>query len=91
MRHARGGRPRSTCGATNSAPGSASSEPGSRPIRSCRGSLLAGNCTARLDLARFVDWFAGVVPSARDAEPSARLIAGGKSNLTCEVTDGVDQ
>jgi hypothetical protein len=38
----------------------------------------AGRVHRRLDLARFVDWFAGVDPSARDAEPSARLITGAR-------------
>lgn len=44
-----------------------------------------------LDLARFRDWFAGVVPAVADADLSAELIAGGKSNLTYDVTDGRDR
>jgi len=44
-----------------------------------------------LDLARFREWFAGVVPSVADAELSATLIAGGRSNLTYEVTDGTER
>jgi aminoglycoside phosphotransferase (APT) family kinase protein len=40
-----------------------------------------------LDLARLTPWFATSVPGgARDL--AARLIAGGRSNLTYEVTDG---
>jgi len=41
-----------------------------------------------LDLARFQDWYAQAQPAVADAELSASLIAGGKSNLTYEVTDG---
>jgi aminoglycoside phosphotransferase (APT) family kinase protein len=41
-----------------------------------------------LDLARFRDWYAEAQPALADAELSASLIAGGKSNLTYEVTDG---
>lgn len=40
-----------------------------------------------LDLSRLTDWFAEHVPGAW-GELSARHIAGGKSNLTYEVTDG---
>ncbi|MGR6319854.1 phosphotransferase family protein [Micromonospora soli] len=40
-----------------------------------------------LDLTRLAEWFAGTLPDA--AGPlTARLIAGGKSNLTYEVSDG---
>ena len=41
-----------------------------------------------LDLDRFRDWYAEAQPAVADAELSASLIAGGKSNLTYEVTDG---
>ncbi|RZU75352.1 aminoglycoside phosphotransferase (APT) family kinase protein [Micromonospora kangleipakensis] len=40
-----------------------------------------------LDLARLSDWFAASVPGAA-ADLTARLIPGGKSNLTYEVGDG---
>jgi len=40
-----------------------------------------------LDLSRLAGWFAATVPGA-DGPLSARLIAGGRSNLTYEVTDG---
>ncbi|MFG2053173.1 phosphotransferase family protein [Micromonospora sp. NPDC048930] len=40
-----------------------------------------------LDLGRLSDWFAASVPGA-GAHLTARLIAGGKSNLTYEVGDG---
>jgi aminoglycoside phosphotransferase (APT) family kinase protein len=40
-----------------------------------------------LDLGRLGAWFAGTVPGA-SAHLSARLLAGGKSNLTYEVYDG---
>ncbi|WP_422733195.1 phosphotransferase family protein [Micromonospora sp. WMMD558] len=40
-----------------------------------------------LDLARLADWFAASVPGAGGGL-TARLIAGGKSNLTYEVGDG---
>ncbi|WP_207786127.1 phosphotransferase family protein [Micromonospora globispora] len=40
-----------------------------------------------LDLARLSDWFAASVPGAAGGL-TARLIAGGKSNLTYEVSDG---
>jgi aminoglycoside phosphotransferase (APT) family kinase protein len=41
-----------------------------------------------LDLDRFRAWYDGERPGELDGELSARLIAGGKSNLTYEVTDG---
>jgi aminoglycoside phosphotransferase (APT) family kinase protein len=41
-----------------------------------------------LDLARLRPWFARVIPGATAEALSARLIAGGKSNLTYEVSDG---
>ncbi|MDH6464744.1 aminoglycoside phosphotransferase (APT) family kinase protein [Micromonospora sp. A200] len=40
-----------------------------------------------LDLARLADWFAAAVPEAA-GQLTARLVAGGKSNLTYEVGDG---
>jgi aminoglycoside phosphotransferase (APT) family kinase protein len=40
-----------------------------------------------LDLRRLAAWLPGVIPSA-GPDLSARLIAGGKSNLTYELTDG---
>lgn len=40
-----------------------------------------------LDLPRLTDWFTTSVPGT-EGDMSARLIAGGKSNLTYEVTDG---
>ena len=40
-----------------------------------------------VDLARLADWFPAHVPGA-DAPTAARLIAGGKSNLTYEIEDG---
>ncbi|MFC8616089.1 phosphotransferase family protein [Micromonospora purpureochromogenes] len=40
-----------------------------------------------LDLARLSDWFAASIPEAA-GELTARLVAGGKSNLTYEVGDG---
>lgn len=40
-----------------------------------------------LDLDRFSDWWRATVPGV-GAASSARLIAGGKSNLTYEVSDG---
>ncbi|MEV4331085.1 phosphotransferase family protein [Streptomyces sp. NPDC049597] len=43
-----------------------------------------------LDLARFTDWFSSSVPGA-GGDLTARLVAGGKSNLTYEVTDGTGQ
>lgn len=42
-----------------------------------------------LDVARFATWFTEVMPGLVTGALSARLIAGGKSNLTYEVTDGV--
>ncbi|MPY80634.1 MAG: phosphotransferase [Actinophytocola sp.] len=41
-----------------------------------------------LDLARFQEYFDGVRPGAITGSLRASLIAGGKSNLTYEVTDG---
>jgi aminoglycoside phosphotransferase (APT) family kinase protein len=41
-----------------------------------------------LDLTRFRAWYDGERPGEIDGELSAGLIAGGKSNLTYEVTDG---
>ena len=41
-----------------------------------------------LDLARFRAFFAGARPGAVEGPLAAQLIAGGKSNLTYEVTDG---
>jgi aminoglycoside phosphotransferase (APT) family kinase protein len=41
-----------------------------------------------LDLAGLRSWFARVIPGALARSLSARLIAGGKSNLTYEVSDG---
>jgi aminoglycoside phosphotransferase (APT) family kinase protein len=41
-----------------------------------------------LDLDRFRGWYDGERPGEVDGELRARLIAGGKSNLTYEVTDG---
>ena len=41
-----------------------------------------------LDLGRFRAWYDGERPGEVGGELSARLIAGGKSNLTYEVTDG---
>ena len=40
-----------------------------------------------LDLARLGPWLADAVPGA-GSELTATLIAGGKSNLTYDVTDG---
>ncbi|MGH3242280.1 MAG: phosphotransferase family protein [Spirillospora sp.] len=40
-----------------------------------------------LDMARLSEWFAAEVPGA-DGELTARVLAGGKSNLTYEVSDG---
>jgi len=40
-----------------------------------------------VDLARLADWFPAQVPGA-GAPTAARLIAGGKSNLTYEIDDG---
>ena len=44
--------------------------------------------TPGLDLARLGPWLAEHVPGATGTGLSARLIAGGKSNLTYDVTDG---
>src|SRR3954466_14500560 len=41
-----------------------------------------------LDLGRFREWYDGQRPGEMDGELSAQLVAGGKSNLTYEVTDG---
>ncbi len=41
-----------------------------------------------LDLARFREWYDGQRPGEIDGELHAELIAGGKSNLTYQVTDG---
>ena len=41
-----------------------------------------------LDLARFRKWYDGQRPGEIDGELRAELIAGGRSNLTYEVTDG---
>ena len=41
-----------------------------------------------LDLGRFRQWYDGQRPGEIDGELRAELIAGGKSNLTYEVTDG---
>jgi aminoglycoside phosphotransferase (APT) family kinase protein len=41
-----------------------------------------------LDLGRFRRWYDGERPGEVDGELSAQLVAGGKSNLTYEVTDG---
>ena len=41
-----------------------------------------------LDLARLRAWYDGQRPGEIDGELSAELIAGGKSNLTYQVTDG---
>ncbi|MFB7715386.1 phosphotransferase family protein [Streptomyces sp. NPDC056105] len=41
-----------------------------------------------LDLVRLSDWFAASVPGADGSDLTARLLAGGKSNLTYEVGNG---
>jgi len=41
-----------------------------------------------LDLTRFAAWFDRVCPGELSGPPSGRLIAGGRSNLTYEVSDG---
>jgi aminoglycoside phosphotransferase (APT) family kinase protein len=41
-----------------------------------------------LDLGRFRRWYDAQRPGEIDGELSAQLVAGGKSNLTYEVTDG---
>ncbi|WP_067650672.1 phosphotransferase family protein [Nocardia harenae] len=48
---------------------------------------MSADEVAGLDLARLGDWFAEAVPGA-GSRLGARLLAGGKSNLTYEVTDG---
>jgi aminoglycoside phosphotransferase (APT) family kinase protein len=40
-----------------------------------------------LDLGRLRRWFASSVPEYTGAALSATVLAGGKSNLTCRVTD----
>lgn len=44
-----------------------------------------------LDLDRVTDWLAKELPGVVAGELSASLITGGKSNLTYELTDGVQQ
>ncbi|MDX6343895.1 MAG: hypothetical protein QOH87_4033 [Trebonia sp.] len=41
-----------------------------------------------LDLARFATWFDGVCPGEIGGPLHGRLVAGGRSNLTYEVSDG---
>lgn len=41
-----------------------------------------------LDLARFTTWFGGTCPGEIGGPLTGRLIAGGRSNLTYEVSDG---
>ena len=41
-----------------------------------------------LDLARFAAWFDGTCPDEIDGPLRGRLVAGGRSNLTYEVSDG---
>jgi aminoglycoside phosphotransferase (APT) family kinase protein len=41
-----------------------------------------------LDLARFTTWFGGACPGEIGGPLTGRLIAGGRSNLTYEVSDG---
>jgi len=41
-----------------------------------------------LDLERFVAWFASACPGEISGPPRGRLISGGRSNLTYEVSDG---
>ena len=41
-----------------------------------------------LDLARFAAWFERACPGAVTGRLRARLLAGGRSNVTCEVSDG---
>src|SRR5689334_17339727 len=41
-----------------------------------------------LDLVRFTTWFGGACPGEIGGPLTGRLIAGGKSNLTYEVSDG---
>ncbi len=42
-----------------------------------------------MDLHRFADFFEGVCPGSIHAPLSATVIAGGKSNITYQVTDGL--
>lgn len=49
--------------------------------------MATGETPPGLDLDGLGTWFAGEIPGAGD-RLRARLIAGGKSNLTYEVTDG---
>lgn len=51
---------------------------------------MVGQSLPGLDLERFGDWLSSAVPGANHTL-SAELIAGGKSNLTYAVTDGVSQ
>jgi aminoglycoside phosphotransferase (APT) family kinase protein len=44
-----------------------------------------------LDLARFGAFFRGACPGVVDGRLRARVVAGGKSNLTYEVTDGTSE
>src|SRR5690242_16839763 len=41
-----------------------------------------------LDLVRFTTWFGGACPGEIGGPLTGRLIAGGRSNLTYEVSDG---
>ena len=41
-----------------------------------------------LDLPRFAAWFDGACPGQIGGPLSGRLLAGGRSNLTYEVSDG---
>jgi aminoglycoside phosphotransferase (APT) family kinase protein len=50
--------------------------------------MLASRVLPGLDLARLAEWLPAALPGA-GTELSGRLIAGGKSSLTCEVTDGM--
>ena len=43
---------------------------------------------AGLDLQRLTDWFSAAVPELAVGNISARLIAGGRSNLTYQIGDG---
>lgn len=44
-----------------------------------------------LDLSRFAAWFDGACPGQITGPLSCRLLAGGRSNLTYEVSDGTHQ
>src|SRR5258705_12813599 len=44
--------------------------------------------TPGLDLERFARWFSGACPGEAGGPLSGQLLAGGKSNLTYEVSDG---